>query len=80
MYVAIDMVKRRRTITQDVQEPQIFVTSLDVQDSDEENLQGTPQLSQNSFGGNNSPPPSYGTIITLHNEPPTYSEVKIVKD
>ena len=65
-----------------MQEPQIFVTSSsDVQYSDEEeNLQGTPQASQNSYGGNHSPPPSYGTIITLHNEPPTYSEVKIVKD
>ena len=81
LYVAIEIVKSRRTITQeDVQEPQIFVTSCsDLQDSEENLQQETPQTSHNSYGGNNSPPPSYETLFTLHNETPTYSEVKIVK-
>ena len=71
--MAIDIVKSRRTITQeDTQEPQIFVTSCsDLQDSEENLQQGIPQTSQNSYGGNNSPPPSYETLFTLHNETPT---------
>ena len=79
LYVAIEIVKSKRTIALDEQEPQIFViSSSDVQDS-EENLQQTPQPSQNSTSRNSSPPPSYETIFTYHNEPPTYSEIKIVK-
>ena len=79
--MAIEIVKSRRTITQeDAQEPQIFVTSCsDLQDSEENLQQETPQTSHNSYGGNNSPPPSYETLFTLHNETPTISEVKIVK-
>ena len=78
--MAIDIVKSRRTITQeDGQEPQIFVTSSsDLQDS-EENLQPlTPQPSKKSYSSINSPPPSYKTISTVLNETPTNSEVKVV--
>ena len=60
LYVVIEIVKSRRTITQeDAQEPQIFVTSCsDLQDSEENLQRETLQTSQNSYGGNNSPPPS----------------------
>lgn len=81
LYVAIEIVKSRRTITQeDAQEPQILVTSCsDLQDSEENLQQGTSKTSQKSYGGNNSPQPSYETLLFSHNENSAYSEVKIVK-